>query len=271
MLVEDIDNYDLSQSCSEDEAELPQPKISRTDKESAAAAKQEETNLQGTPNREESGSEGRRRPEINEGYIYGFVLPFSCKVNNTASNDEYYVVKIGKTRADQLGRRLKEHHTEFSKATGVPIFDEDTVRILSKSSQDATPHVSIIKTLQERRELSKTVFLISYIKDGLRAAENGAGSCIGVAPFNYEPTFKTVFDVSKRVTTTEWFVARKDVIESIQASFWFSDDLSSFDTADAFLEKLRELNKRKYDVVTISLETLTNQIYEYKVKVPKFA
>ena len=263
----DINNYDWMQSSSSgNDLESPQPKrMADVDTmathyqygcdefESEATQK-----LQDTPKKEHKSP--RKRPEPTEGYIYGFILPFDV------DNKDYYVVKIGKTTLGQLGRRLRDHNSEFIKATaqlgtpGIPIF---TQPILA-----TTPDEVIINDLVKWNDKTK-VFLLSKIKNGLRAAEFGARACIGVAPFNTSPKFKTVFPDSKRVTTTEWVVAKKQVVEDIQVEFWH-DKLATFDSADAFLEKLKELNKRKHVELTISLETITTMIYRDKVKVPEY-
>ena len=257
-IYDNPDNYDWTQSSSSDsEQELPQPKRPAMaayygqveEFESEAATSQV---LQVTPTKKSP----RKRPEPTEGYIYGFILPF------TVDNAEYYVVKIGKTGAGQVGRRLRDHHKEFIKATSIPVF-------LNESISAATPDEDIIKLVKRRIENTK-MFLLSYIKDGLRAAESGARACIGVAPFNTGPTFKNVFPDSKRVTTTEWVVARKQVVEDIQVAFW-NNELDTFDTADTFLEKLKELNKRKHIKLTISLESITSKIYHDEVTVPEYA
>ena len=46
--------------------------------------------------------------------------------------------------------------------------------------------------------------------------------------------------------------------------------LDRFDTVDAFLEKLRELNKRDYVKLTISLESINYELYHDEIKVPKY-
>ena len=205
----DIENYDLTQSSEE---ETPPPKR-KADVEAMATNSsccfQPETtccaNPQATPKKEQAAKPGRkaRGPPPTEGYIYGFELPF------TVDKNEYCVVKIGMTAADGLVRRLRDHNSEFKKATGiVPIFDGPTL---------ATTTVDVITTSKCNDQAK--VFLISHIKDGLATAESGARDCIGVAPFNIEPTFKRVFPDSKRVTTTEWVIARKQVKEDIQAQF----------------------------------------------------
>ena len=252
----DIDNYDLTQSSSSDsEGETPSPKRKADDEAIATKYRlqtESETasiNLQTTPKKVQS----TKRPPPTEGYIYGFVLPF------TVDNDEYCVVKIGKTAKNQLARRLRDHNCEFANATKVPIFH--------KSISASTASNQLIETFKENK--LDRVFLVSCIQDGLDAAECGARACIGVAPFNTGPTFKTVFTDSARVTTTEWFIAKRLVKEHIQAQFW-EGNLDVFKSADDFLEKLKELNKRRHVEVTISLETLTNVIYQNKVKVPQF-
>ena len=191
----------------------------------------------------------RKRPEPTEGYIYGFILPF------TVSNPEYLVVKIGKTGAGKVGRRLRDHNSEFFKATnGIQIFNE----LISPTTPD-----EVINDLVKWKEQAK-VFLLSYIKDGLREAESGARTCIGVVPFDGSK-FKKVFPNSEKVTTTEWVVAKNKVVEDIQIAFWHNE-LEAFDTADAFLEKLKELNKREHVNLTISLQ-LT---HIDDIKVPKY-
>lgn len=64
-------------------------------------------------------------------------------------------------------------------------------------------------------------------------------------------------------------MARRQVVEAIQADFWYNEHV--FDTADAFLEKLRELNNRKHIPLTISLKTPNSEIlYRNEVKVPQY-
>ena len=197
------------------------------------------------------------RSEPTEGFVYGFLLPF------TVDNDDYYVVKVGSTGLGQLKRRLREHNSEFNKVTTIPIFSAATMSILAAATSDE----DIVKLMKDNKE--EKIFLLSRVKDGLRAAEFGARACIGVAPFNTGPIFRNVFPDSRRVTTTEWVVARKKVVEDIQVDFWYNEHV--FDTADALLEKLRKLNKRKHISFTISLETLALQIYRNKVAVPLYA
>ena len=194
----------------------------------------------------------RKRPEPTEGYIYGFILPF------TVSDADYYVVKIGQTKGDQRVRRLREHNKEFIKATGIPIFTEPILRANPDEINDS------VKWREETK-----VFLLSYVKGHQRAAESGARACIGVAPFNTEPTFRSVFPNSERVTTTEWVVAKKKVVEDIQVAFWHNQ-LDRFDSVDAFLEKLKELNNRRHVNLTISLESINLEIYHDEVRVPQF-
>ena len=192
------------------------------------------------------------RPQPTEGYIYGFILPF------TVSDPEYFVVKIGQTRGDQIVRRLREHNNEFIRATGIPIFTEPILRV--------TPD-EFINSVKWRA--GTKVFLASYVIGHQTAAESGARTCIGVAPFNIEPTFRRVFPNSERVTTTEWVVAKKKVVEDIQVAFWHNQ-LDRFDSVDAFLDKLKELNKRRHVNLTISLESINLEIYHDEVIVPQF-
>lgn len=239
----DIDDYDLTLSSSSDsEQKTPPPKGKADD---AAMA----TNLQITPK--------SKRPPPTEGYIYGFVLPF------TVDKEEYCVVKIGMTTGEQLVRRLREHDNEFKKATGsfvtsVPIFQEPIPASINKDEA--------IRDFKLRDQAE--VFLVSHVKDGLAAAEDGARECIGVAPFRN--VFRNVFSDSRRVTTTEWVIARKQVKEDIRAQFR-DNKLDEFESADDFLDKLRELNKRRYVEVTVSLQTLDNEIYRNSVKVPQYS
>jgi hypothetical protein len=186
------------------------------------------------------------------GYIYGFILPF------TVSDPEYYVVKIGQTRGDQIVRRLREHNNKFNKATGIPIFTEPILRANPDEVSDS------VKWREETK-----LFLLSYVTGHQRAAESGARVCVGVAPFNTEPTFKRVFPNSKKVTTTEWVVAKKQVVEDIQVAFW-DNQLDRFDSVDAFLEKLKELNRRRHVDLTISLESINLELYRDQVRVPQF-
>lgn len=134
-----------------------------------------------------------RGPEPTDGYIYGFVLPFSV------DNDDYCVVKIGKTSLGQVKRRLKEHDSEFTKATSVLIFT-NVVMSCILAAATRTSEVDIVKLMKDNKE--EKIFLLSRVKEGLRAAEFGARACIGVVPFSTEPIFKTVFPNSKRITTT---------------------------------------------------------------------
>ena len=254
-IYNDPGNYDWTQtSSSESEQNIQEmPPSKRPADEEAMEVRESEAastrQSQTTPTKKSP----RKRPEPTEGYIYGFILPF------TVNNAEYYVVKIGKTRADQVGRRLREHNNEFIKATnGIPIFTESISR--------ATPDE--VNDLVKWKEQAK-VFLLSYVKGNLRAAESGARACIGVAPFNTEPIFKTVFPNSEKVTTTEWVVARKQVVEEIQVEFWHNK-LDRFDTVDAFLKKLQELNKRDYVKLRISLESINYKLYDNEVKVPQY-
>ena len=261
-IYDDPDEYDWTQSESEGEEEIPKPKRPADENTVMMVAtgyalqpegarpstSQVLQQLQATPVKKSP----RKRPEPMEGYIYGFILPF------TVSDPDYCVVKIGRTRADQIVRRLREHNNEFSKATGIPIFTESILR--------ANPD-EVNNSVKWREETK--VFLFSHIKGHLRAAESGAITCIGVAPFNTEPTFKSVFRNCERVTTTEWVVAKKKVVEDIQVAFWH-DQLDRFDSVDAFLEKLKELNERKHVNLTISLESINLEIYHDEVRVPLF-
>ena len=253
-IAADIENYDLTQSSSDDssddEANTPQPKRQRWDVDIAEnCVTTPQYNIAAPSTSKKSP---RKRPEPKNGYIYGFRLPF------TVDNTEYCVVKIGKTGDGQIARRLRDHHSEFNNATGVPI---------SVSAPTISEDKEIIRQVKWNQDT--TVFLLSNVKDGLRAAEYGARQCIGVAPFNIVPTFKVVFPNSKRVTTTEWVVAKKEVVEAIQVEFWH-DRMDSFESADLFLDKLRELNKRKHTELKISLETLDNEIYRTTVKAPVY-
>ena len=233
-------NYHLSSS--ESEREPPPPAKRPADKDTT------ETHFTG---QEASTS------QTQDGYVYGFILPF------TVDNDEYCVVKVGSTGLGQLKRRLRDHNSEFNRATdGVPIFNPAIMSIMAAANSDE----DIVKMMKVNKQ--EEIFLLSRVKDGLRAGESGARACIGVAPFNTGPIFRTVFPDSRRVTITEWVVARKQVIEHIQADFWYNEHV--FDTADALLERLRELNKRKHITLTISLETIATQIYRNKVKVPQY-
>ena len=261
-IQDNMDNYDWMQSSSSDnEQETPQPKrladedtmaVHYCGQELAKAASPGQV-IQMIPVTKNQSP--RKRPEPTEGYVYGFILPFKV------DNNEYCVVKIGKTGVGQVGRRLKDHNNEFTKATdGIPIFTE---------SFSATTPDEIIVELVKRQKEKTGIFLLSYVRNGLRAAEFSARTCIGVAPFNTEPVFKTVFPDSKRVTTTEWVVARKRVVEDIKTDFQ-NNKLDSFDTADALSKKLQALNKRKYVTLTISLDTLATRIYSNKVEVPQY-
>ena len=244
-MLSDIDNYDLTQSSSSDSEQKTPPPKRKADDEAMAA------NLQTTPKKEKT-----KRPPPREGYIYGFVLPF------TVDKEEYCVVKIGMTTAEQLVKRLREHDNEFKKATrGVPIFHKSIPTSTLKDDDDA---IRTFKSIDQAE-----VFLVSHVKDGLAIAENGARACIGVAPFNTEPVFRTVFPDSRKVTTTEWVIARKQVKEDIRAQFR-DNKLDEFESADDFLDKLRELNKRRHVEVTVSLQTLDNEIYRNTVKVPQY-
>ena len=189
------------------------------------------------------------RSDPNEGYIYGFILPFDV------DNKDYCVVKIGMTTSGQLGTRLKKHNSDFRKATGIEIFTEPIRATL--------PDEAIVYSIKHNN-MMKEVFLISYINNRLRVAEFGARACIGVTPFI--TTFKSVFPISESVTTTEWVVARKQVVENIRVT----EQLQTFDSADTFLEKLKELNKRKHIELTISLETTATKNYCDKIKVPEY-
>lgn len=261
-ILGDLDNYDLTQSESEGEEETPKSKRPADEAtvmmvagcpgdqlEPASTSQVLQSQGASTPTKKSP----RKRPEPPEGYIYGFILPF------TVSDPEYCVVKIGKTRADQVGIRLREHNNEFIKATaGIPIFTESVKR--------ATPDE--VNDLVKWREEAK-VFLLSHIQGNLRAAESGARNCIGVTPFNTEPVFKTVFPNSEKVTTTEWVVAKQQVVDDIQVAFWHNK-LDRFNSVDAFLEKLKELNKRVHVNLTISLESINLELYHNEVRVPQF-
>ena len=253
-IYDDPDEYDWTQSESEGEEETPKPKRPAIQPEVATPSTSQEpqqpqaTTSASTPARKSP----RKRPEPTEGYIYGFILPF------TVSDADYYVVKIGQTRGDQIGRRLREHNNEFIRATGIPIFTERISRANPEEINDT------VKWKEETK-----VFLLSHVKGHQRAAESGARTCIGVAPFNTEPTFRSVFPNSERVTTTEWVVAKKKVVEDIQAAFWYNQ-LDRFDSVDAFLDKLKELNKRRHVNLTISLESINLEIYHDEVRVPQF-
>ena len=253
-IYDDPDEYDWMHSESEGEEETPKPKRPALQPEVATPSTSQEpqqpqaTTSASTPARKSP----RKRPEPTEGYIYGFILPF------TVSDADYCVVKIGRTRGDQIVRRLREHNKEFIRATGIPIFTEPILR--------ANPdEVNVSVKWKEETK----VFLLSHIKGHLRAAESGARACIGVAPFNTEPTFKRVFPNSEKVTTTEWVVAKKKVVEDIQVAFWHNQ-LDRFDSVDAFLDKLKELNKRRHVNLTISLESINLEIYHDEVRVPQF-
>ena len=257
-IQDDLHNYDFSSS--ESEPETPPPKRPADEeameaRESEAASTSQVLQLQ-VPSTKKSSK--KRGPEPTEGYIYGFILPFSV------DNDDYCVVKVGKTGLGQVKRRLKDHNSEFAKATSVPIFTNVSMSCILAA---ATSEEDIVKLVKDNKE--EKIFLLSKVKEGLTAAEFGARACIGVAPFNTGPIFKTVFPDSKRVTITEWVVARRKVVEDIQADFWCNEHV--FDTADALLEKLRELNKRKHIPLTISLTTLDSEIYRNIVKVPQYA
>jgi hypothetical protein len=252
-LGDDPNNYDWTQSESEGEEDDVMiveagygAEVSGTSQ--ALQQSQATTTSTSTPTRRPP----RRRPEPTEGYIYGFILPF------TVSDSEYCVVKIGQTRADQIGRRLREHNNEFIRATRIPIFTESVSR--------ATPDE--VNDLVKWREQAK-VFLLSYVQGNLRAAESGARACIGVAPFNTEPIFRRVFPNSEKVTITEWVVAKKKVVEDIQVAFWHNQ-LDRFDTVDVFLDKLKELNRRRHIDLTISLESINLELYRDQVRVPQF-
>lgn len=261
-IYDDPDNYDWIQSESEEDEEIPKPKRPADEDAMTMAGYGQQLEAASTTSTSQvlqlqatstpTKKTPRKRPEPTEGYIYGFILPF------TVSNPEYYVVKIGKTRGDQVGRRLREHNKEFIKATSIPIFTESVSR--------ATPDE--VNDLVKWKEQTK-VFLLSYIKGNLKAAESGARACIGVAAFNTEPIFRTVFPNSEKVTTTEWVVAKKQVVEDIQVAFWHNN-LDRFDSADAFLEKLKELNKRDHVDLTISLESINYELYHDEVRVPQF-
>ena len=234
-------------SSSDIEQEPPPPK--RQAEEDAIAARY---------GQEASTSQMQATPEKpTEGYVYGFILPF------TVDNDDYYVVKVGSTGLGQLKRRLRDHDSEFKKVTRIPIFSAATMSILAAATSDE----DIVKLMKDNK--MEKIFLLYRVKDGLRAAEFGARACIGEAPFNTGSKFRNVFPDSRRLTTTEWVVARKKVVEDIQVDFWYNEH--AFDTADALLEKLRKLNKRKHISLTISLDTLALQIYRNKVEVPQYA
>ena len=248
-LADDIFAYDFTQSSSDSsgEAHTPEPKRHQpeVDTPSGSTPLQSEATPPTTP---------RKRPDPTEGFIYGFKLPF------TVDNPDYCVVKVGKTGIGQIARRLRDHHSEFRNATGVPI----SVHNPPTNREDG----DIVR--ESKWNENTEVFLLSHVKDGLRAAEYGARECIGVAPFNTVPTFKAVFPNSKRVTTTEWIVAKKKVIEDIQVEFWHNR-MDTFESADTFLDKLRQLNKRKHVELKISLETLNNEIYRTTVKAPEYS
>ena len=218
-IYDNPDEYDWTQSESEGEEETvmivdaQQPKVARPSTSQELLQQPQATTSSSTPGRKSP----RKRPEPTEGYIYGFILPF------TVSEQEYYVVKIGQTRGDQIVRRLRDHNNKFSRATGIPIFTESI-------SVRANPD-EVINSVKWRE--GTKVFLLSYVKGHQRAAESGARTCIGVAPFNTEPTFRRVFRNSERVTTTEWVVAKKTVVEDIQVAFWHNQ-LDRFDSVDAF-------------------------------------
>ena len=248
-IYNDLNNYDMSELEGEEETLRP---ADEDDTVMTMAIEQPEVARPSTSQQPTSSSSTPARGSPTEGYIYGFILPF------TVSNPEYYVVKIGQTRRDQIVRRLREHNKEFIKATGIPIFTESILRANPDEINDS------VKWREETK-----VFLLSYVKGHQRAAESGARACIGVAPFNTEPTFRSVFPNSERVTTTEWVVAKKKVVEDIQVAFWH-DQLDRFDSVDAFLEKLKELNKRRHVNLTISLESINLERYRDVVRVPQF-
>ena len=189
-----------------------------------------------------------------DGYIYGFKLPF------TVNDDNYCVVKIGSTSVGQLGNRLRLHYTQFHSATGVPIWVPN-ITVIGRGRNDE----DIITDVQNNRDT--TIFLISRVNEGLRAAEYGARECIGVAPFNIVPTFKAVFPNRRKITTTEWVVAKAKDVETIKVEFWHGR-MNTFQSADSFLDRLRRLNERRYDELRISLETLDNEIYRTTVHAP---
>ena len=253
----DLNNYDMSELEGEEETSAEVVIVETESEVATPSTSQEPQQPQATTNTTTSAStparkSPRKRPEPTEGYIYGFMLPF------TVSDTDYCVVKIGLTRGDQIVRRLREHNKEFSKATGIPIFTEPILR--------ANPDE--VNASVKWREETK-VFLLSHVKGHQRAAESGARTCIGVAPFNTEPTFRRVFPNSEKVTTTEWVVAKKKVVEDIQVAFWHNQ-LDRFDSVDAFLDKLKELNKRRHVNLTISLESINLERYRDEVRVPQF-
>ena len=243
-IYDDLNNYDMS----EEEEETLRP-ADEDDTVMMMATEQSEAVRPSTGQQPQATTSTSSTPagrSSTEGYIYGFILPF------TVSDSEYCVVKIGKTRSDQIVRRLREHDKEFFKATEIRIFTEPILRV--------TPDKFINSV--KWREGTK-VFLASYVIGHQTAAESGARICIGVAPFNTEP-FKSEFPNSEKVTTTEWVVAKKQVVEDIQVAFWYNE-LDKFDSVDAFLEKLKELNKRRHVNLTISL-----QQYCDEMKIPQF-
>ena len=253
-ILSDMDNYDLT-----DELRSPEPKRKADDKAIAAnygEGSQYSVAVAGDQVQIMPKKSPSKRPEPVEGYIYGFILPFEV------DNKDYCVVKIGRTAAGQLIRRLRDHQKGFSNTTQVPIFHELP---LSANQNEETFINNSLKWKDQK------VFLVSYIKEGLNMAEDEAGLSIGVAPFTGN-TFKAVFSEGRPrdVTTTEWFVARRKVIDDIQVDFWHNK-LDSFDTADDFVRRLKELNKRKHIELKITLETLANQIYASElIKVPVY-
>ena len=249
-IYDDLNNYDMS----EGEEETPRP-ADEDDTVMMMATEQSEAARPSTGQQPQATTGSSSTPagrSPTEGYIYGFILPF------TVSDPEYYVVKIGRTRGDQIVRRLREHNKEFIRATGIPIFTE----LISGGNAD-----EFINSVKWRA--GTKVFLASYVIGHQTAAESGARTCIGVAPFNIEPTFRRVFPNSERVTTTEWVVAKKKVVEDIQVAFWHNQ-LDRFDSVDAFLDKLKELNKRRHVNLTISLESINLERYRDEVRVPQF-
>ena len=81
--------------------------------------------------------------------------------------------------------------------------------------------------------------------------------------FQHRTNIQNCIPDSNRVTTTEWVIPRKQVKEDIRAQF-LDNKLDEFQSADDFLDKLRELNKRRHVEVSISLHTLDNEIYTAK-------
>lgn len=179
-------------------------------------------------------STANRQKELNSSwYVYGLVLPIKV-------NEDYQVVKIGRSQKHQVAKRLYNIHSKFSREYGLSIFE-------NPPQQGAQTDRIINRT---RNSSNEELFLLSEItgtENDSNFAEREARDVLGVKQLNFDPAIN--LEASKEM---EWILVPRSVISKIRET-QRNGEMDHFDNTKDFVEKLRYCTNKHYLNVDVSI------------------